>query len=162
MEKLIKDVRWSGWVWVGEFLLVPAYPGSPGPTAVKRLCVCVCTIHQLQSSSSSQQSVPLLLCRVQSHASGWVRWPRRGGRRDGRRCGEGRRESTTPASPSSGTASPALSVHTSHRQVTTDQQTHTESNPLKWIALKPDYDYPLIYVLYFTLCLNGTRQVISV
>jgi len=27
----------SGWV----FLLVPAYPGSPGPTAVKRLCVCV-------------------------------------------------------------------------------------------------------------------------
>ena len=28
----------SGWV----FLLVPAYPGCPGPTAVKRLCVCVC------------------------------------------------------------------------------------------------------------------------
>jgi len=27
----------SGWV----FLLVPAYPGSPGPRAVKRLCVCV-------------------------------------------------------------------------------------------------------------------------
>ena len=27
----------SGWV----FLLVPAYPGSPRPTAVKRLCVCV-------------------------------------------------------------------------------------------------------------------------
>ena len=24
------------------FLLVPAYPGSPGPRAVKRLCVCVC------------------------------------------------------------------------------------------------------------------------
>jgi len=23
------------------FLLVPAYPGSPGPKAVKRLCVCV-------------------------------------------------------------------------------------------------------------------------
>jgi len=28
----------SGWV----FLLVPAYPGSPGPRAIKRLCVCVC------------------------------------------------------------------------------------------------------------------------
>ena len=28
----------SGWV----FLLVPAYPGSPGQKAVKRLCVCVC------------------------------------------------------------------------------------------------------------------------
>ena len=30
----------SGWV----FLLLPAYPGSPGPTAVKRLCVCVCVL----------------------------------------------------------------------------------------------------------------------
>jgi len=28
----------SGWM----FLLVPAYPGSPGQKAVKRLCVCVC------------------------------------------------------------------------------------------------------------------------
>ena len=26
------------------FLMVPAYPGSPGPKAVKRLCVCVCVI----------------------------------------------------------------------------------------------------------------------
>jgi len=24
------------------FLLVPAYPGSPGQKAVKRLCVCAC------------------------------------------------------------------------------------------------------------------------
>ena len=24
------------------FLLVPAYPGSPGQKAVKQLCVCVC------------------------------------------------------------------------------------------------------------------------
>jgi len=24
------------------FLLVPAYPGSPGQKAVKRLCLCVC------------------------------------------------------------------------------------------------------------------------
>jgi len=29
----------SGWV----FLLVPAYPGCPGPKAVERLCVCVLT-----------------------------------------------------------------------------------------------------------------------
>ena len=28
----------SGWM----FLLVPACPGSPGPTAVKWLCMCVC------------------------------------------------------------------------------------------------------------------------
>jgi len=41
-RKLIKDVRWPGWVWAGLFLLVLAYPGSPGPTAVKRSCVCVC------------------------------------------------------------------------------------------------------------------------
>ena len=26
---------------MGEFLLVPAYPGSPGSAAVKRLCVCL-------------------------------------------------------------------------------------------------------------------------
>ena len=31
----------SGWV----FLLVPAYPGCPGPKAVKQLCVCVCVCH---------------------------------------------------------------------------------------------------------------------
>jgi len=31
----------SGWV----FLLVPAYPGCPGPKAVKRLCVCVCVMY---------------------------------------------------------------------------------------------------------------------
>ena len=30
----------DGCEWV-SFLLVPAYPGSPGLTAVKRLCVCV-------------------------------------------------------------------------------------------------------------------------
>jgi len=30
----------SGWM----FLLVPAYPGSPGQKAVKRLCVCVCVL----------------------------------------------------------------------------------------------------------------------
>ena len=26
------------------FILVPAYPGSPGQKAVKRLCVCVCLL----------------------------------------------------------------------------------------------------------------------
>ena len=36
-RKLMKDVRWPGWAW--EFLLVPAYLGCPGPTAVKWLCV---------------------------------------------------------------------------------------------------------------------------
>jgi len=28
------------------FLLVPAYPGCPGPKDVKRLCVCVCACRQ--------------------------------------------------------------------------------------------------------------------
>ena len=39
MEEADKD-GWrgvSGWM----FLLVPAHPGRPGQTAVKRLCVCV-------------------------------------------------------------------------------------------------------------------------
>ena len=44
-RKLIKDVWWSGWVWVGEFLLVPAYPGSRGPTAV--VCVCSLSLYAL-------------------------------------------------------------------------------------------------------------------
>ena len=30
------------------FLLVPAYPGSPGQKAVKRLCVCVLAVICLQ------------------------------------------------------------------------------------------------------------------
>ena len=34
-RKVIKEVRWPGWVWM--FLLVPAYPGCPGQTAVKWL-----------------------------------------------------------------------------------------------------------------------------
>ena len=32
----------DGCEWVNVFLLVPAYPGSPGQKAVKRLCVCAC------------------------------------------------------------------------------------------------------------------------
>jgi len=33
----------SGWM----FLLVPAYPGSPGQKAVKRLCVSVCVSYSV-------------------------------------------------------------------------------------------------------------------
>ena len=29
------------------FLLVPAYPGSPGQKAIKQLCVCVCVCYAL-------------------------------------------------------------------------------------------------------------------
>jgi len=36
-RKVLKAVRWSGWVSGWVFLLVPAYPGSPGTKAVKRL-----------------------------------------------------------------------------------------------------------------------------
>ena len=36
------------------FLLVPAYPGSPGPKAVKRLCVCVCLATKDQRSLTSR------------------------------------------------------------------------------------------------------------
>ena len=38
-RKMTKDVRWSGWVWVGEFLLVPAYPGCPDQRPLNG-CVC--------------------------------------------------------------------------------------------------------------------------
>ena len=37
-----------------------------------------------------------------------------------------------------------------------------QSNLIKWIALGPAYEYPLFRVLYFTLCLSGTRQIISI
>ena len=37
---------------MGEFLLVPAYPGSPGPAVIKRLCVCL----GKQSTVKQQQS----------------------------------------------------------------------------------------------------------
>jgi len=29
-------------IQIGSTFLVPAYPGSPGQRAVKRVCVCVC------------------------------------------------------------------------------------------------------------------------
>ena len=33
-----------------------------------------------------------------------------------------------------------------------------QSNPLKWIALGPDHEYPaLIHVLYLTLCLSVSK-----
>ena len=46
-RKLIQDVRWSGWVWVGAcfFWYRPTrVVRSPGPKGVKRLCVCVCFV----------------------------------------------------------------------------------------------------------------------
>ena len=32
-------------IQIGFTFLVPAYPGSPGQRAVKRVCVCVCSEH---------------------------------------------------------------------------------------------------------------------
>jgi len=49
---------------VGEFLLVPAYPGSPGSTAVEQLCVCVvwnCTEHK---PSEILQFALQLVCHI--------------------------------------------------------------------------------------------------
>ena len=39
------------------FLLVPAYPGSPGQRAVKRLCVCVCGSGSGSGSSSGSMTL---------------------------------------------------------------------------------------------------------
>ena len=42
-RKLMKDVWWPGWVWVGEcFFWYRPTQGCPGQRAVKWLCVCVC------------------------------------------------------------------------------------------------------------------------
>ena len=44
-RKMIKDVRWSGWVWVGEcfFWYRPTRSGSPGQKTLNGcVCVCVC------------------------------------------------------------------------------------------------------------------------
>ena len=46
---------------MGEFLLVPAYPGSPGSTAVKRMCVCVCG-HDLCTGVLVQHQKGLARC----------------------------------------------------------------------------------------------------
>ena len=53
-RKVIKEARWSGWVWV-VFLLVPAYPGCPGSKAVKRsLLLYICY--------SMSHSLPCIIC----------------------------------------------------------------------------------------------------
>ena len=40
------------------FLLVPAYLGCPGPKAVKRLCVCVCSFSALMLLAGRQEGHP--------------------------------------------------------------------------------------------------------
>ena len=40
------------------FLLVPAYPGSPGQKAVKRLCVCVCVCVCVLASATTTLCQP--------------------------------------------------------------------------------------------------------
>jgi len=80
-RKLIKDVRWSGWVWVGEFLLVPAYPGSPGSTTIKRLCVCVClNLKWLLTSTMTTSQWLLKWLTVMKYFTKWINkisqnWP---------------------------------------------------------------------------------------
>jgi len=45
------------------FLLVPAYPGCPGPKAVKRLCVCVCVwiYHRVCDTQSLRHTIRTML-----------------------------------------------------------------------------------------------------
>jgi len=42
---------------IGFTFLVPAYPGSPGQRAVKRVCACVCVSH-------ADMSVTAVVCHV--------------------------------------------------------------------------------------------------
>ena len=63
-RKMIKDVRWSGWVWVGEcFFWYRPTLGSPGQKAVKRLCVCVCVLIYIVAFSA----LTLLVGRQEGH-----------------------------------------------------------------------------------------------
>ena len=46
------------------FLLVPAYPGSPGQKAVKRLCVCVCVCVCAWSEADGRRAKRMLAATV--------------------------------------------------------------------------------------------------
>ena len=39
---LLLTVSWFSKIQIGFTFLVPAHPGSPGQSAIKRVCVCVC------------------------------------------------------------------------------------------------------------------------
>ena len=49
--RLMMRIGVSGWM----FLLVLAHPGSPGSTAVKQLCVCVCMFRCVENVRSSER-----------------------------------------------------------------------------------------------------------
>jgi len=44
-------------IQIGFTFLVPAHPGSPGQTAVKRVCVCVCVSLDKGAIAETTQSV---------------------------------------------------------------------------------------------------------
>jgi len=52
---------WCPMIRMGVFLLVPAYPSSPGPKAVKRLCVCV-VLHLSFCKLFCESSPPVSCC----------------------------------------------------------------------------------------------------
>jgi len=62
-------VSCSSKIQIGFTFLVPAYPGSPGQRAVKRVCVCVYT-HVLSSDASSIDTLCCNLC-LQHKQSMW-------------------------------------------------------------------------------------------
>jgi len=55
------------------FLLVLAYPGSPGQKAVKRLCVCVCVIDNVltQQINSTLSDLVLVSCMATALVRGF-------------------------------------------------------------------------------------------
>ena len=60
----------DGCEWV-SVLLVPAYPGSPGPKAIKRLCVCVsvCVCCNFSVEETVLCTVPQVVQNLQQAAS---------------------------------------------------------------------------------------------
>ena len=54
-----------GKIQIGYTFLVPAYPGSPGKRAVKRVCVCVCVvIMQVRFLYDERTNADCLTCLI--------------------------------------------------------------------------------------------------
>ena len=55
-------------IQIGFTFLVPAHPGSPGQTAVKRVCVCVCVqMHRRSKAMAAGVEVGDILLAVNGH-----------------------------------------------------------------------------------------------
>jgi len=59
-------------IQIGFTLLVPAHPGNRGKKAVKRVCVCVCTV-QYEAMGSDEDAV-INRAKIIANTASAVRW----------------------------------------------------------------------------------------